>query len=214
MLGLAKRCRARILQASTSEVYGDPDIHPQTEEYWGNVNPIGKRSCYDEGKRLAETLFFDYLRQNKVDIKVIRIFNTYGPRMKLNDGRVVPAFLDQALRGEPMTVFGSGSQTRSFCYVSDLVDGLYRLMLSDERYPVNLGNPREMTILEFAQHIRQMTGTKSEIVFEPLPEDDPKQRQPDISKARAVLGWEPRVPLDEGLRETVAYFRGLAAAAA
>jgi dTDP-glucose 4,6-dehydratase len=149
-----------------------------------------------------------------VRTNIARIFNTYGPRMKLNDGRVVPAFLDQALRGEPMTVFGSGSQTRSFCYVSDLVDGLYRLMLSDERYPVNLGNPREMTILEFAQHIRQMTGTKSEIVFEPLPEDDPKQRQPDISKARAVLGWEPRVPLDEGLRETVAYFRGLAAAAA
>ncbi len=213
-LGLAKEKGARFFLASTSEVYGDPLVHPQPETYWGNVNPVGPRGVYDEAKRFAEALTMAYHRFHGLDTRIVRIFNTYGPRMKLNDGRVVPAFLDQALRGEPMTVFGTGSQTRSFCYVSDLVDGLYRLMLSEERYPVNLGNPREMTILEFAEHIRRMTGTKSEIVFRDLPEDDPKQRQPDITKARALLGWEPRVPLDEGLRETVAYFRGIAASVA
>src|SRR5207344_2585824 len=211
MLEVAHRDGARFLVTSTSECYGDPLEHPQVETYWGNVNPVGLRSCYDESKRFAEAITMAYHRKHGVRTNIARIFNTYGPRMKLNDGRVVPAFLDQALHGEPMTVFGSGAQTRSFCYVSDLVDGLYRLMLSDERYPVNLGNPREMTILEFAEHIRRMTGTKSEIVFQELPEDDPKQRRPDIAKARAVLGWEPRVSLEEGLRETVAYFRGLAA---
>jgi dTDP-glucose 4,6-dehydratase len=199
---------------STSECYGDPHVHPQVETYWGNVNPVGPRSCYDESKRFAEAITMAYHRQHKVRTNIARIFNTFGPRMKLDDGRVVPAFLDQALNGKPMTVFGTGSQTRSFCYVSDLVDGLYRLMQSDERYPVNLGNPREMTILEFAQHIREMTGAKSEIVFEPLPEDDPKQRRPDITKARTLLGWEPRVPLEQGLRETVAYFKGLSATVA
>jgi len=209
MLELALRKSARFLVTSTSECYGDPLVHPQVETYWGNVNPVGPRSCYDESKRFAEAITMAYHRKHGVRTNIARIFNTYGPRMKLNDGRVVPAFLDQALRGEPMTVFGSGSQTRSFCYVTDLVDGLYRLMQSDERYPVNLGNPREMTILEFAEHIRRMTGTKSEIVFEPLPEDDPKQRKPDITKAKAVLGWEPRVVLEDGLRETVAYFKGL-----
>jgi len=214
MLELALENDARFLVTSTSECYGDPLVHPQVETYWGNVNPVGPRSCYDESKRFAEALTMAYHRKHGVRTNIARIFNTYGPRMKLNDGRVVPAFLDQALRGEPMTVFGSGSQTRSFCYVSDLVDGLYRLMLSEERYPVNLGNPSEMTILEFAEHIRRMTGSKSEIVFRDLPEDDPKQRQPDITKARTLLGWEPRVPLDEGLRETVAYFRGLAATVA
>jgi dTDP-glucose 4,6-dehydratase len=212
MLELAMRKHARYLVTSTSECYGDPLVHPQVETYWGNVNPVGPRSCYDESKRFAEAITMAYHRKHGLRTNIARIFNTYGPRMKLNDGRVVPAFLDQALRGEPMTVFGSGSQTRSFCYVTDLVDGLYRLMQSDERYPVNLGNPREMTILEFAEHIRRMTGTKSEIVFEPLPEDDPKQRRPDIAKAKAVLGWEPRVGLEDGLRETVAYFKGLAAA--
>ena len=186
-------------------------MHPQVETYWGNVNPVGPRSCYDESKRFAEDITMAFHRKHGVRSNIARIFNTYGPRMKLDDGRVVPAFLDQALRGEPMTVFGSGAQTRSFCYVSDLVDGLYRLMQSDERYPVNLGNPREMTILEFAEHIRAMTGSRSEIVFEPLPEDDPRQRQPDISRARDILGWEPRVPLDQGLRQTVAYFKGLSA---
>ena len=211
MLELAREKRARYLVTSTSECYGDPLVHPQVETYWGNVNPVGPRSCYDESKRFTEALTMAYHRKHGVRTNIARIFNTYGPRMKLNDGRVVPAFLDQALRGEPMTVFGSGSQTRSFCYVTDLVDGLYRLMLSDERYPVNLGNPREMTILEFAQEIRRMTGTKSEIVFEALPEDDPKQRKPDITKAKAVLGWEPRVLLADGLRETVAYFKGLTA---
>lgn len=212
MLELALEKNARFLLTSTSECYGDPMVHPQVETYWGNVNPVGPRSCYDESKRFAEALTMAYHRKHGVRTNIARIFNTYGPRMKLNDGRVVPAFLDQALRDEPMTVFGSGAQTRSFCYVSDLVDGLYRLMLSDERYPVNLGNPREMTILEFAEHIRQMTGTKSEIIFHDLPEDDPKQRKPDITKARTVLGWEPRVALEDGLRETVAYFRGLTAA--
>lgn len=211
MLELALEKNARFLLTSTSECYGDPLVHPQVETYWGNVNPVGPRSCYDESKRFAEALTMAYHRKHGVRTNIARIFNTYGPRMKLNDGRVVPAFLDQALRGEPMTVFGSGSQTRSFCYVSDLVDGLYRLMLSEERYPVNLGNPVEMTILEFAEHIRRMTGTKSEIVFEPLPEDDPKQRKPDIGKATALLGWAPRVSLEDGLRETVAYFRGIAA---
>ena len=209
MLDLALEKRARFLLTSTSECYGDPLVHPQVETYWGNVNPVGPRSCYDESKRFAEALTMAYHREHGVRSNIARIFNTYGPRMKLDDGRVVPAFLDQALRGEPMTVFGDGAQTRSFCFVSDLVDGLYRLMLSDERYPVNLGNPREMTILEFAEHIRTMTGTRSEIVFQPLPEDDPKQRRPDISKARAILGWEPRVSLEDGLRETVAYFKSL-----
>jgi len=213
MLELARRHNARFLLSSTSECYGDPLEHPQNESYWGNVNPIGPRSCYDESKRFAEALTMAYHRKHGLRTNIARIFNTYGPRMKLDDGRVVPAFLDQALKGEPMTVFGDGSQTRSFCFVSDLVDGLYRLMQSDERYPVNLGNPREMTILEFAEHIRAMTGTKSRIDFQPLPEDDPRQRKPDISKARALLGWEPRVALEDGLRETVAYFSGLSTAA-
>ena len=213
MLELAREKGARFLITSTSECYGDPLVHPQTETYWGNVNPVGPRSCYDESKRFAEALTMAFHRRHGVRTNIARIFNTYGPRMKLDDGRVVPAFLDQALRGEPMTVFGDGSQTRSFCYVSDLVDGLYRLMLSDERYPVNLGNPREMTILEFAEHIRALTGAASPLVFRPLPEDDPKQRRPDISKARAVLGWEPKVSLDDGLRETIAYFMPLAAPA-
>jgi dTDP-glucose 4,6-dehydratase len=209
MLELAVEKGARFLLTSTSECYGDPLVHPQTESYWGNVNPVGPRSCYDESKRFAEALTMAYHRTHGVRSNIARIFNTYGPRMKLDDGRVVPAFLDQALRGAPMTVFGDGSQTRSFCYVTDLVDGLYRLMLSEERYPVNLGNPREMTILEFARHIVRMTGAASEIVFEPLPQDDPQQRQPDISKARAQLGWEPKVDLDEGLAATVEYFRAL-----
>jgi dTDP-glucose 4,6-dehydratase len=211
MLELAREKGARYMVTSTSECYGDPLVHPQVETYWGNVNPVGPRSCYDESKRFAEAITMAFHRHHKLRTNIARIFNTYGPRMKLDDGRVVPAFLDQALNGKPMTVFGNGSQTRSFCYVSDLVDGLYRLMQSDERYPVNLGNPREMTILEFAQHIRQMTGAKSELVFEPLPEDDPKQRKPDITKAKSVLGWEPKVLLEQGLRETVAYFQGLSA---
>jgi dTDP-glucose 4,6-dehydratase len=209
MLELALAKGARFLLTSTSECYGDPLVHPQVETYWGNVNPVGPRSCYDESKRFAEAITMAFHRKHGVRTNIARIFNTYGPRMKLDDGRVVPAFLDQALRGEPMTVFGTGAQTRSFCYVSDLVDGLYRLMQSDERYPVNLGNPREMTILQFAEQIRKMTQTASEISFQPLPEDDPRQRKPDIGKARAVLGWEPRVSLEDGLRETVAYFRGL-----
>jgi dTDP-glucose 4,6-dehydratase len=214
MLNLALEKGARFLLTSTSECYGDPAVHPQVETYWGNVNPVGPRSCYDESKRFAEALTMAFHRKHGVRSNIARIFNTYGPRMKLNDGRVVPAFLDQALRGEPMTVFGSGAQTRSFCYVSDLVDGLYRLMLSDERYPVNLGNPHELTILEFAERIRSLTGTASTIAFKPLPEDDPKQRQPNIAKARAVLGWEPRVPLAEGLEKTVQYFQALASQAA
>ena len=209
MLELALQKGARFLLTSTSECYGDPQEHPQTETYWGNVNPIGPRSCYDESKRFAEALTMAYHRRHGLRTTIARIFNTYGPRMKLDDGRVVPAFLDQALRGAPMTVFGDGSQTRSFCYVNDLVDGLYRLLFSGERLPVNLGNPREMTILEFARHIRQLTGTNSEIVFEALPEDDPQQRQPDITKARQVLGWEPKVDLDAGLAATVEYFRGV-----
>ena len=209
MLELALAKGARYLVTSTSECYGDPLVHPQTESYWGNVNPVGPRSCYDESKRFAEALTMAYHRKHGVRTSIARIFNTYGPRMKLNDGRVVPAFMDQALRGQPITVSGDGSQTRSFCYVSDLVDGLYRLMFSGEPYPVNLGNPREMTILEFAEHIRALTDSRSEIVFQPLPEDDPKKRRPDIERARRILGWEPRVDLDEGLRQTIEYFRGV-----
>ncbi len=209
MLDLARAKDARFLLTSTSECYGDPMVHPQVETYWGNVNPVGPRSCYDESKRFAEAMTMAYHRKHGLRTNIARIFNTYGPRMKLDDGRVVPAFLDQALNGRPMTVFGKGSQTRSFCYVSDLVDGLYRLMQSDERYPVNLGNPREMTILEFAEEIRRLTGSHSEIVFEPLPQDDPKLRKPDITKARTILGWEPRVKLEDGLEQTVAYFRSL-----
>jgi dTDP-glucose 4,6-dehydratase len=207
MLELAREKRARFLLTSTSESYGDPEVHPQVESYWGHVNPVGPRSCYDESKRFAEALTMAYHRKHGLATNIARIFNTYGPRMKLNDGRVVPAFLSEALAGTPITVFGRGSQTRSFCYVSDLVDGLYRLMLSEERYPVNLGNPREMTILEFAEQIRRLTGSHSAIEFRPLPEDDPRQRCPDIGKARAALGWEPRVTLEEGLRLTVEYFR-------
>jgi dTDP-glucose 4,6-dehydratase len=207
MLELARVNNASFLLTSTSETYGDPLEHPQVETYWGNVNPVGPRSCYDESKRFAEALTMAFHRTHKMRTNIARIFNTYGPRMKLNDGRVVPAFMDQALRGEPLTIFGDGSQTRSFCYVSDLVDGLYRLMQSDERYPVNLGNPQEMTILEFAERIRALTGSKSRIIHEPLPQDDPKQRKPDISKARRILGWEPRVQLDDGLRQTIQYFR-------
>jgi UDP-glucuronate decarboxylase len=207
MLGLAKRVRARILQASTSEVYGDPEVHPQTEAYWGNVNPIGLRSCYDEGKRVAETLMMDYHRQNGVDIRIVRIFNTYGPRMAVNDGRVVSNFVVQALRNDDLTVYGAGEQTRSFCFIDDLVEGLVRMMECDGFIgPVNLGNPVETPIIEFARRIVELTGSRSEIVYRPLPADDPKQRQPDISLARQKLGWEPRVPLEEGLRRTIADF--------
>jgi len=207
MLGLAKRVRARIFQASTSEVYGDPAVHPQTEDYWGNVNPIGIRSCYDEGKRCAETLFFDYYRQHKVDIRVARIFNTYGPRMSLDDGRVVPAFVSQALKGEPITIFGDGSQTRSFCFVDDLVNGLLALWDKGDHLPVNLGNPREMTMNEFAGAVQRAIGSNSPSRYLPLPKDDPKQRRPDITRAKTLLGWEPRVGLDEGLSATIEYFR-------
>jgi len=209
MLGLAKRLKAKILQASTSEVYGDPAIHPQTEDYWGHVNPIGIRSCYDEGKRCAETLFFDYRRQHNLAIKVARIFNTYGPRMHPNDGRVVSNFIVQALAGEPITIFGEGQQSRSFCFVDDLVDGLIRLMETPEDFtgPVNLGNPNEFTILQLAERIIALTGSRSTLVRLPLPEDDPRQRQPDISLAKAELGWAPKVELDEGLAATIAYFR-------
>ncbi len=213
LLEIARRDGARFLLTSTSECYGDPLEHPQKETYWGHVNPVGPRSCYDESKRFAEALTMAYHRRYGLRTNIARIFNTYGPRMKLDDGRVVPAFLDQALRGEPLTVFGDGSQTRSFCYVSDLVDGLCRLMRSEERYPVNLGNPNEMTILEFAEAIRRLTGTGSRTEFRALPEDDPKRRRPDISKARAVLGWEPKVSLEDGLRETIQYFKAIAAAA-
>ena len=207
-LGLAKRVNARVLQASTSEVYGDPEVHPQPESYWGSVNPIGIRSCYDEGKRCAETLFFDYHRQNGVDIRIVRIFNTYGPRMSPQDGRVVSNFIVQALRGEDITIFGDGSQTRSFCYYSDLIDGFVRLMEQDKLVgPVNIGNPGEFTMLELAEKVIHLTGTQSRIVYEALPEDDPKQRQPDIELAKTELGWEPRVSLDEGLVETIDYFR-------
>ncbi|NCR40268.1 MAG: SDR family oxidoreductase [Microcystis aeruginosa W13-11] len=207
MLGLAKRVKARFLLASTSEVYGDPDVHPQTEEYRGNVNCIGPRSCYDEGKRVAETLAFEYYREHKVDIRVARIFNTYGPRMLENDGRVVSNFVVQALRGEPLTVYGQGSQTRSFCYVSDLVEGLMRLMNGDFIGPVNLGNPDEYTILELAQVIQGMINPEAELVYQPLPEDDPKQRQPDITRAKTYLDWSPTIPLSQGLKMTIEDFR-------
>jgi UDP-glucuronate decarboxylase len=207
MLGLAKRVRARILQASTSEVYGDPEVHPQPEEYWGNVNPIGIRSCYDEGKRLAETLMMDYHRQNRVDIRIARIFNTYGPRMLENDGRVVSNFIVQALRGQELTVYGTGEQTRSFCYVDDLVEALIRLMnVEGVHDPVNLGNPGEFTIKELAEEVARICGVEAAIKYEPLPQDDPRQRKPDITRARALLGWEPTIPLREGLERTVAYF--------
>ncbi|MFZ1726765.1 MAG: UDP-glucuronic acid decarboxylase family protein [Albidovulum sp.] len=211
MLGLAKRLRAKILQASTSEVYGDPVVHPQTEAYWGNVNPIGFRSCYDEGKRCAETLFFDYYRQHRLRIKVARIFNTYGPRMHPQDGRVVSNFIMQALAGEPITIYGDGSQTRSFCFVTDLIDGLIGLMETGDEVtgPMNIGNPVEMSILELAEAVIEMTGARSELVFEPLPHDDPVQRKPDISFARQALGWEPKVALRDGLQKTIAYFSAL-----
>jgi len=209
MLGLAKRLKARILQASTSEVYGDPEIHPQTEGYWGRVNPVGVRSCYDEGKRCAETLFFDYHRQHGLDIKVVRIFNTYGPRMHPNDGRVVSNFIVQALRGEDITIYGDGSQTRSFCYVDDLIEGFVRMMDTERGFtgPLNLGNPGEFTMLELAEQVVRQVGGRSKLVFMPLPPDDPKQRQPDITLARGKLDWEPKVQLEDGLRETIAYFK-------
>ncbi|WP_419899113.1 UDP-glucuronic acid decarboxylase family protein [Roseomonas sp. USHLN139] len=211
MLGLAKRVKARIFQASTSEVYGDPEQHPQTEGYWGHVNPIGTRSCYDEGKRCAETLFFDYHRQHGVEVKVARIFNTYGPRMHPNDGRVVSSFIVQALTGQEITLFGDGSQTRSFCYVDDLIEGFLRLMNSDAAVtgPVNLGNPDEFTIAELARLVIEMTGSRSRLAYRPLPQDDPRQRRPDISQARERLGWQPRVPLREGLARTIAHFDAL-----
>jgi UDP-glucuronate decarboxylase len=208
MLGLAKRTGARILQASTSEVYGDPAIHPQVESYWGNVNPIGFRSCYDEGKRCAETLFFDYYRQNHVEIKVVRIFNTYGPRMHPNDGRVVSNFITQALRNDDITIYGDGSQTRSFCYVDDLIDAIIQMMETpvDFTGPVNIGNPDEFSMLELAEKIISLTKSKSKIIYKPLPQDDPKQRKPDITLARSALAWEPKIPLEDGLKETIAYF--------
>jgi UDP-glucuronate decarboxylase len=211
MLGLAKRTKARILQASTSEVYGDPSVHPQPESYWGNVNPIGLRSCYDEGKRCAETLFFDYHRQLMLDVRVVRIFNTYGPRMHPNDGRVVSNFIMQALRGDDITIYGDGRQTRSFCYVDDLIDGMVRMMESDAAAPgpVNIGNPKEFTMLELAQAVVALTGSRSRIVHRELPQDDPRQRQPDITLARQRLGWEPTVPLAQGLQRTIDYFRGM-----
>ena len=213
MLGLAKRLKCRILQASTSEVYGDPVVHPQPESYWGNVNPIGPRSCYDEGKRCAETLFFDYHRQHQLQIKVARIFNTYGPRMHPSDGRVVSNFIVQALKGQPITIYGEGSQTRSFCYVDDLIDGFVRLMDSPATLtgPVNLGNPGEFTIRQLAEQVIELTGSRSKLIFEPLPLDDPRQRQPDITQARERLGWEPKVALREGLVKTIAYFDRLLA---
>ncbi|MEN9515029.1 MAG: UDP-glucuronic acid decarboxylase family protein [Burkholderiales bacterium] len=214
MLGLAKRVKARILQASTSEVYGDPEVHPQPESYWGKVNPIGVRSCYDEGKRCAETLFFDYWRQHQLQIKVVRIFNTYGPRMHPNDGRVVSNFIVQALKGEDITMFGDGSQTRSFCYVDDLIEVMLRMMDSPANFigPVNIGNPGEFTMLELAEMVLRLTGSRSKISFKPLPSDDPKQRRPDISLAKQALDWEPKVSLEEGLVKTIAYFRHLLAA--
>jgi len=206
MLGLAKRVGAKILQASTSEVYGDPEVHPQPEGYWGRVNPIGVRSCYDEGKRCAETLFFDYWRQHQVQIRVVRIFNTYGPRMHPDDGRVVSNFIVQALRGEPITIYGDGTQTRSFCYVDDLIEAMVKMMAKDCAGPINIGNPGEFTMLEFAQRVLELTGSKSDIVFLPLPADDPRQRKPDISVAKQVLDWEPKIALDEGLIRTIRYF--------
>jgi UDP-glucuronate decarboxylase len=213
MLGLAKRLGARIFQASTSEVYGDPEVHPQPESYWGKVNPIGIRSCYDEGKRCAETLFFDYHRQHNLPVKVARIFNTYGPRMHPNDGRVVSNFVVQALKGEDITIYGEGQQTRSFCYVDDLIEGFVRLMNSREEFtgPVNLGNPSEFTIKELAEHVIELTGSSSKLIFQPLPQDDPRQRQPDIQLARAELSWNPAIELDEGLRKTITYFNDLLA---
>ncbi len=209
VLGAAKRLKARVLQASTSEVYGDPQVHPQPEDYWGHVNPIGTRACYDEGKRVAETLFFDYRRQHNLEIRVARIFNTYGPRMLENDGRVVSNFVVQALRGEPITIYGDGSQTRSFCFVDDLVEGLVRLMNSDCHEPVNLGNPGEFTIADLAQKVVTMTGSKSQIEKRALPADDPRRRQPDIARAKKILGWQPTVPLEQGLEKTIAHFRGV-----
>jgi UDP-glucuronate decarboxylase len=208
MLGLAKRTKARIFQASTSEVYGDPEVHPQPENYWGKVNPIGPRSCYDEGKRCAETLFFDYRRQHGMDIKVARIFNTYGPRMHPNDGRVVSNFIVQALKGEPITLYGDGMQTRSFCYVDDLIEGFVRLMHMPEEFtgPVNLGNPGEFTMIQLAETIKALTGSKSEIIHKPLPADDPKQRQPDIHYAKEAMGWEPKIKLEQGLKHVIEYF--------
>jgi dTDP-glucose 4,6-dehydratase len=207
-LGLAKAKGARFLLASTSEIYGDPLVHPQTEEYWGNVNPVGLRGCYDESKRFAEAMTMAYHREHGVETRIVRIFNTYGPRMRMNDGRVVPAFISQALQGRPLTVFGRGTQTRSFCYCSDLIEGIYRLMMSEHAEPVNLGNPHEITVLEFAREILRLTGSRSRIVYKPLPADDPRQRQPDITRARRWLGWEPRVSLSEGLEKTISYFRG------
>jgi UDP-glucuronate decarboxylase len=211
MLGLAKRTKAKIFQASTSEVYGDPQVHPQVESYWGHVNPIGSRSCYDEGKRCAETLFFDYHRQHRLCIKVARIFNTYGPRMHPNDGRVVSNFILQALRNEPITIYGDGSQTRSFCYVDDLIDVIIRFMATDDEFtgPVNIGNPSEFTIKQLAEKVIDMTGSTSELIFEPLPSDDPTQRQPDIALAREKLGWEPSIQLASGLEKTISYFEEL-----
>ena len=212
MLGLAKRLGGKIFQASTSEVYGDPNVHPQTEEYWGNVNPIGPRSCYDEGKRCAETLFFDYRRQHGLDIKVARIFNTYGPRTHPNDGRVVFSFIVQALTNQPITIFGDGQQTRSFCYVDDLIEGFIGFMATPESVsgPINLGNPGEYAIGELAAKVLDLTNSRSQIVRHPLPQDDPKQRRPDIAEAKSILGWEPRVDLEQGLKKTIAYFEGLA----
>ena len=214
MLGLAKRTKAKVLQASTSEVYGDPEVHPQVESYWGRVNPIGRRSCYDEGKRCAETLFFDYHRQHKTRIKVARIFNTYGPRMHLNDGRVVSNFIVQALAGEPITLYGDGRQTRSFCFVDDLVDALIRLMDTPDAVvgPINIGNPAEFSIGDLARKVIALTGSDSEIIFKPLPSDDPRQRQPDITVAGEVLGWAPATALDQGLEKTIGYFRGIVGA--
>jgi dTDP-glucose 4,6-dehydratase len=206
-LGLAKEKGAKFLIASTSEIYGDPLVHPQTEDYWGNVNTIGPRGCYDESKRFGEAMTMAYHRQHKIDTKIVRIFNTYGPRMRINDGRVVPAFVSQALQNKPVTMFGKGTQTRSFCYCSDLIEGIYRLMMSDTNEPVNIGNPVEMTMLEFAEAIIKATKSKSKIVFKPLPQDDPKQRKPDITRAKKLLKWEPRVPLSEGLVKTIEYFR-------
>jgi dTDP-glucose 4,6-dehydratase len=208
VLGLAKAKKATVLLASTSECYGDPLVHPQREDYWGNVNPIGPRGVYDEAKRFAEAMTMAYHRYHHVDTKIVRIFNTYGPRMRLRDGRVVPAFIGQALAGEPLTIFGDGSQTRSFCYVSDLIDGIFRLAMSDFHEPVNIGNPREMTIKQFAEEIIRITGTRSSIEYRPLPVDDPKVRQPDITRAKTVLQWEPRVDFDQGIRTTIDYFRG------
>ncbi len=209
MLGLAKRVKARILQASTSEIYGDPEVHPQPESYWGNVNPIGPRSCYDEGKRCAETLFFDYHRQNHVAIKVVRIFNTYGPRMHPDDGRVVSSFIIQALLGEPITIFGEGEQTRSFCYVDDMIEGIIKMMETPDNItgPINLGNPEETRIIDLANMILRLTGSDSEIRFMPLPKDDPQKRRPDITKAKQILNWEPRISLEDGLKETIKYFK-------